>query len=85
VGKARKRKVKVTCAVTLRPAAGRIAAARLSRDGVTYARGRSATGARTVRMRAVRPIASGRYTLSTRITDRNGRSAAAVQEVTVRA
>jgi len=81
VGKARKGKVKVTCAVKLASAA-RMTTARLSRGGVTYARGRAA-GAGSLRLRAVRPIPPGAYTLTTRITDRRGRTAVARQEVTV--
>jgi hypothetical protein len=81
-GKVRGKKVKVTCGVVLKSASARAATARLSRNGVTYARGRARNQA-MIRLRAVRPIARGRYTLTTRITNRRGRTAVARQEVSV--
>jgi hypothetical protein len=71
--------VRVVCTVKLVSGAAKRAMvhARLSRGAMTYARGH-ARGS-TVRMRAVRSIRPGRYTLTTRV----GRRAATRQRVTI--
>ena len=83
-GKPRRGRVRVICRVRLvsSSASYRIRA-RLSREGRTYATGRGAVhGGRTVlRMRRVRAIRPGTYTLSTRVS---GRHAISRQRVIVR-
>jgi sugar lactone lactonase YvrE len=75
VGKVKRRRVRVTCRVRLvRATASTPVRARLSRNGKTYALGRGTTSARrtSLRMRRIRRITRGTYTLSTRVKGRAG-------------
>jgi hypothetical protein len=82
VGKKRGQKVKVTCTVRLAARARRVA--RLMHHGKVYAVGRS-TGARgSLRLRAVRRITRGRYTLLVKVTGADGKDVTLKQRVVVR-
>jgi len=74
--KRKRGQVKVTCTVRLAPAARSTRVrARLSRRGVLYAAGSARSGrTSSVRLRAVRPIPSGRYRLTSVSTDRRGQT-----------
>jgi Collagen triple helix repeat (20 copies) len=82
VGKKRGNKVKVTCTVRLAAAAKR--SARLMRHGRVYARGRSRGAHGSLRLRRLRPITAGRYTLFVKVTGADGRSVTLRRHVVVR-
>ncbi len=63
----------VACAITLAGVQGaRITAVRLSRGGTTYAKASVKGNPATVRLRALRPVRKGRYTLNIGVVDGTG-------------
>jgi hypothetical protein len=78
----RRGKVKVTCTVRLAARAKRVA--RLVRGGKVYAVGRSAGKRGSLRLRSVRRITRGTYTLRVTITGADGRDVTVRQRVRVR-
>jgi hypothetical protein len=74
-------RVKVTCAVRLAASAKR--SARLVRGGKLYAKGRSRGERGSLRLRRVRPITPGRYTLRLKVTGADGRSVVIKRRVVV--
>jgi hypothetical protein len=85
-GRVRRGRVRVTCRVTLVTAgSARRARARLSRGGVTYARGTTQVrgGRAALRMRAIRRIRPARYRLSVVTIDSRGRRALSTRTVIV--
>jgi sugar lactone lactonase YvrE len=85
-GKPKKGKVSVTCKVTFStPRGARAASARLTRNGVLYARGSStvAAGRDAITLRAVRPLRAGTYLLTTKVIDERGRATITRERVAV--
>jgi hypothetical protein len=79
-----KKKVKCSVAFTASRSSKR-ASARLSRGGVTYARGSSYVdpGRTRLPLIAVRPVGAGRYVLTVKVRQRNGRTVVTRQRVAV--
>ena len=76
-------KLRVTCGVRFVVAPKRVSA-RLERRGVVYARGKARHGSRALRLRAVRPISPGRYTLRLTVVGRHGKARRVAARVFVR-